>query len=152
MRKIMLLVMIVLLFCLNVFATTLHVQVVYITDGDTIRIDMGDKERAVRLNCIDAPEMAQNYGVQSKKHLRELLLGKFVKIKTHGQDRYGRLIGTVYYRGKDINLIQVKDGSAWVYDKYCDNSEYYKAEKNAKKNNDGLWGSDDPVAPWKFRR
>jgi micrococcal nuclease len=77
-------------------------------------------ERAprVRLSWIDAPEKSQAFGQRSKQHLSELVFGRKVELHTHGLDIYGRTLATVMLDGIDVNLEQVKSGSAWVYEKY----------------------------------
>lgn len=46
----------------------------------------------------------------------------------------------------------MKDGYAWVYKKYSNNSSYYEAEKLAKRNKKGLWVDNNPIEPWEFRK
>ena len=46
----------------------------------------------------------------------------------------------------------MKDGYAWVYKKYSNNSSYYEAEKLAIRNKKGLWVDSNPIAPWEFRK
>jgi endonuclease YncB( thermonuclease family) len=38
-------------------------------------------------------------------------------LHTHGLDRYGRTLAVVMLDGIDINLEQVRSGTAWVYDR-----------------------------------
>ena len=54
--------------------TELHGVVLDVTDGDTIVLGGADGTRTrVRLAEIDAPEMSQPYGVESKRAWEELL-------------------------------------------------------------------------------
>ena len=147
-----------LLFSGTVFADVSG-EVIKVTDGDTINIrDNDDKTLKIRLAGIDAPEMSQPYGKESRSHLLGLIHGKEVVIETKKKDRYGRIIGTVYHDGKDVNLIRVQAGMAWWYEYYKDQQSqedqrlYSTAHERAKKNKVGLW--EDPLAikPYKWRK
>jgi endonuclease YncB( thermonuclease family) len=123
-------------------------------DGDTITV----AGTTVRLDSIDAPELAQNYGSQSQVNLSALVLGKAVKIAYAKTDRYGRVVGSVFTSGcKYINLEQVSTGSAWYYRAYqCEISavarnQFDQAETAAKSARKGLWSEAAPVAPWVYR-
>jgi endonuclease YncB( thermonuclease family) len=54
--------------------------------------------------------------------------------------------------GQIINLLMVQQGMAWVYDFFCSDEIYYKAENEAKNNYAGLWQQQKPTPPWIFRR
>ncbi len=127
-------------------------------DGDTITLltDAGTKK--IRLAGIDAPEIKQPYGPDSRDALRQDVLKQLVTVDTTKQDKYGRSVGKVLIDGEDINLKQVTRGLAWVYTDYikelsAEDRELYKAaEKTANDDHIGLWLDDQPVAPWKYRR
>ncbi len=94
-------------------------KVIKVVDGDTIWIlPKGGERVKIRLYGIDAPEMKDSGGKKSKKYLSKLIAGKEVQIKTHGHDKYRRVIGIVYLNGTDINGKMVKDGYARAYLKY----------------------------------
>ncbi len=127
-------------------------KVVSVTDGDTIKILTKDKTLyKIRLDGIDAPERSQAFGKKSKYNLSKLVAGRIADIHYEKEDRYGRTIGTVFVDGQDMNLKQIKDGYAWVYRKYCDRVDYYKAERYAKDKKLGLWYDKHPTPPWDFR-
>ena len=46
-------------------------------DGDTLTLDGATK---IRLDTIDAPELAQDYGQQAQEHLSNLVLGSTVTV------------------------------------------------------------------------
>lgn len=88
-------------------------KVVKVSDGDTITVLTQNKESIkVRLYGIDAPEAKQDFGKVSKEYLSSLIAGKIVEIKSSGQDRYGRILGTIYAGNTDINAKMVEDGYA----------------------------------------
>lgn len=143
---------IVMLLPLLANAQTLVGTVSVVHDGDTLTV-AGQK---VRLAGIDAPELKQLYGTQSRDTLARLT-GKKVTVDWHKHDKYGRLVGKVIYYGRDQNLRQVKLGSAWYYKAYgselkpADQILYQQAEQKARTSRVGLWANPNPEAPWDFR-
>jgi len=145
-----------IIFCLlslSVFAENLTGKIVDVADGDTATLlTSNNNQIRIRLNCIDAPEKSQDFGQRSKRSLIDLIAGEYVRIQKHDVDRYGRTIGTIYLNGTDINLTQVKKGLAWVYDRYCRDRTYYRAETLARESHMGLWSQPNPIEPWNYRR
>ena len=123
-----------------------------VVDGDTIRAEAKGKEIKIRLVEIDAPEMNQPFGAQSKNFLNSLLYEKDVTLISQGEDRYGRVLGNLFSNELNVNMLMVKFGFAWVYDKYAKNSSLYKHQDQAKAENLGLWQAKDPIAPWVWRK
>jgi len=81
-------------------------KVVGIIDGDTIDILTDDKTTIrIRLNGIDAPETGQPFGSNAKQYLSEFIGGQVVRVVTHGEDRYGRTIGDVYFNSVEEIII-----------------------------------------------
>ena len=73
--------------------------------------------------------------------------GKEIRVETDGKDRYGRVIGTLFVEGKNVNLAMVEQGLAWHYAKYSDSQALAGAEKAARAAQKGLWGAQGQVAP-----
>ena len=154
----------------SLYSKELKGKVVNIADGDTVTIVVVDdsiksrflqplssqpsskKQYRIRLNDIDAPESKQAFGNKSKDNLKNYIYQKDVVVKYETKDRYGRILGTIYYQNKDINLKQVEDGYAWVYRQYSNKQNYIKAEKEARDNKKGLWSDKNPTEPWEFRK
>ena len=134
---------------LNAYTPLENIRVV---DGDTIRAEAKGKEIKIRLVEIDAPEMNQPFGAQSKNFLNRLLYGKDVTLISQGEDRYGRTLGEIYANGDSANALMIKSGFAWVYDRYVKDSSLYKYQDQAKAENLGLWRAKDPIAPWVWRK
>lgn len=148
-----LLLIITLLSCNLAFANDIYCKVVGITDGDTIKCLTDNKKQIkVRLYQIDAPESKQAFGSKSKQALSNLIFNKHVKIINHGNDRYRRMLGTIYYYNKDINLEMISRGMAWYYPFAKKNEQYKQAEARARNNKIALWADKRPVAPWDFRK
>lgn len=124
--------------------------VVSVHDGDTLKLDDG---RTIRLSGIDAPEITQPYGIESRDLLRKLTRKKTIRIETHGNDRYGRNIGEIFVGKKSINRAMVRRGASWWFRKYAPKDTYLRtSEARARKQRNGLWKSHNAVAPWVWRK
>ena len=122
-------------------------------DGDTITVN----GTSIRLDSIDAPELAQTYGKQSQQTLSALVLGKLVTVAYTKTDKYGRIVGSVFTSTcQYVNLSQVATGSAWFYRAYqCEiasssRNAFAAAQDAASAGDIGLWaGAATP--PWVYR-
>jgi endonuclease YncB( thermonuclease family) len=125
-----------------------------VIDGDTLEI-AGER---VRLEGIDAPEMAQTCG----SHLRgswacgkaaaaalaRLLGGERITCADRGTDKFGRMLGTCFLGTRDINAWMVREGLAWAFAKYS--RTYVHEEAEARALHAGIWqGAAEPA--WEFR-
>lgn len=132
--------------------------VIAVHDGDTITLRTETNKKKIRLAGIDAPELKQPYGVESRSAVREAVLDKVVLVETSRNDKYGRAIGKVILDGQDINLKQVQSGMAQVYREYLrelskeDKVLYLEAEEQSKAVVAGLWNESNPVEPWIWRK
>jgi endonuclease YncB( thermonuclease family) len=135
-------------------AADLQGRVVGITDGDTLRLLVGNHiEYKIRLGEIDAPESGQPYGRASKQILSDLAFGKTVTVRVTDVDRYGRSVAVIT-RGKlSINAEMVRRGGAWAYRRYLSDQRYVLWEAEARQARRGLWGlqPDQIMAPWDWR-
>lgn len=127
-------------------------------DGDTITLQTEAGTKKIRLAGIDAPEIKQPYGIESRDALRQGVLNQSVTVDTTKLDKYGRFVGKVLIDGEDINLKQVTRGLAWVYVKYMgeltgeDRLKYQYAQEEAQQGRLGLWSQVAAVEPWDYRR
>lgn len=124
-------------------------------DGDSLRLVCGDEPLEVRLHCIDAPERDQGpWGRRSRAALRAMVTHRLELIPIE-RDRFGRTVGQVYTRGPErrlLNLEQVKRGNAAVYDRYCKDPRFLRAEREAREAGLGIWSRPgDHQTPWAFR-
>jgi endonuclease YncB( thermonuclease family) len=140
-------------------AETLQGRVVQVIDGDTIIVlDRSEKQHAVRLKGIDAPELGQRYGRISQKFLGLYLTEKDVVVEYFDVDNRQQFVGKVLFKGRDLNLKQIKAGMAWHDKKYqnqqtpADRNAYASAEINAKRTRRGLWRENERIPPWVWRR
>ena len=132
-------------------------KVVKIADGDTITVlDHYKVQHRIRLTGIDAPERKQAFGSRSRQSLSKLVFSKTVIVKTNKRDRYGRVLGKILINGTDVNKEQIRRGMAWhgyLRDQTAaDRIAYADVEKNARKEQRGLWVDPNPLPPWKWRK
>ena len=127
-------------------------------DGDTITLRSSGAVYHIRLDSIDAPELAQPYGNASKSTLASAVLGKPVRVAYTKTDQYDRIVGAVFTDScQYVNLNQVSSGMAWFYKAdQCEVSaavrlKFLQAQGSAAAANLGLWAQVDPEAPWFFR-
>jgi len=141
MKKVFILLIFSLFACVGLAIPT---KVTRIIDGDTFETENGEK---VRLIGINAPEITDIFGQESKRHLSQLINGLTVELAedqtSNDRDKYNRLLRYVFLQNVDINKKMITDGYAFAYLKYhFDKEEEYKqAQLSAAKNNNGIWGS-----------
>jgi len=164
--------LILLLLCIHVHATcnlagadksapalrhkTFQAKVVRILDGDTMEVlYQGSSLIKIRLAHIDCPEKrsSQPFANHAKQALSNLCFGQEVTVYSDKCDHFGRLIAVVVnYSNQVVNQEMVKQGMAWHYKKYSNDSIYANLEQEARLHQVGLWKEDNPIAPWKWRK
>jgi micrococcal nuclease len=139
-------------------------QVKYVMDGDTLIIAKGDGEIRVRLDSIDCPEDGQPWGDNARSGLIKLVGGRTVRLEEHGLDFHGRTLATIYVseaqgtEWMNVNERMVTLGHAWVMRLYYDHLPWERQkrlnelEALAKSKKVGLWGTENPVPPWNWRK
>lgn len=150
-------------------AEVLEGRVTGIADGDTLYVlDATRTSHKIRLLGIDAPEHGQAFGERSKQSLAQLTFRQAVSVDWQERDQYGRILGRVRVAAPDCrqsscpmnfdaNLAQVRLGLAWWNKKFADGQfpgdahAYATAERDARKNNKGLWAEPHPMPPWRWR-
>jgi micrococcal nuclease len=127
-------------------------RVVRIIDGDGLIIIGSDEiEINIRLAGIDAPEINQPFGIESKESLEALIGNRLITMDDPKKGKYGRYIANVFVEEVWINREMVEKGYAW-YDKI--NSSDYSlqlAEKEAREKALGIWRTANPIPPWEWR-
>ena len=129
------------------------VRILRVIDGDTIEVWINNKEEAIRLIGIDAPETVdprkpvQCFGKEAGNKTKEMLGNQIVKLvsdSTQGnRDKYGRLLRYVFLNGVNFNKLMISQGFAHEYthlnNPYQYQSEFKNAEKEARRKKIGLW-------------
>ncbi len=128
-------------------------KVIGISDGDTLTVLVDKKPIKVRIAEIDAPESKQPFGARSKQALSDLCYRAIADVVEVARDRYGRTVARVNCGGRDVATEQVRNGMAWVYDRYSSpSSPLYPLQEEARAARRGLWADKDPVPPWEWRK
>lgn len=134
------------------------VEVIDVTDGDTIKVKYNGKIEKVRYLLIDTPEMnhktlgKQPFGEEAKLRNTELLNSGEVTIEFDVGNRfddYGRMLAYVYVDGVSIQEALLEEGLARVAYVFPPNTRYLDefeeasvAAKNAKI---GVWEAEGYV-------
>ena len=126
-------------------------QVLRVIDGDSITVKVDQTNYRIRLAEIDAPEMDQAWGEESKLALKEKLDNEKVGLEVIDVDRYGRLVARIFLNGRHINREMVSEGHAWVYLEYLRDDSLIPHEAAATAKQLGLWSSEGAIAPWQWR-
>ena len=133
-------------------------RVVKVSDGDTVHVEPieGGNRIKIRLYGIDCPERKQPHGSIATGYVTRVALFKCVEIIEHDIDRYGRSVSELILPdGTNLNRELVVRGHAWVYERYCKEDfcrEWQELERKARNSKKGLWNSENPTAPWDWRR
>lgn len=167
----------------------INAVVVRITDGDTYRVRhvnsrhknaevsgrLSDHTIAVRICAVDTPEIshmgkpAQDFSKEAVDFATNKILGKRVKLKLQGKDRYGRALAFVEYtdnRGmkifnskNDLSEQLLKNGLAIVYRQggaqYGGSIDKWNyLEDAAIRQRRGLWvnGKDNADLPSEYKK
>ena len=130
-----------------------NATVVYVTDGDTIGVEVDGVEERVRLIGIDTPETkkpdtpVQCFGPEATAFTESLLpVGTPVYLErdVEARDPYGRLLAYVYLAGDGtfVNLQIVAEGYAQpltIAPNVAHSTEFVAAARAAEAANLGLW-------------
>ena len=122
-------------------------SVVYIYDGDTIKLANGDK---IRYLGIDTPEMnyknppPEHFAKDAKEFNESLVAGKTVRLEfdTQKRDKYNRLLAHVYVNNIHVNARMIEEGYAKILiippnTKYAD--QFLRLQRIAKEQKKGIW-------------
>ena len=92
-------------------------KVVKVTDGDTIRVEVGfrDFDFPIRISNLLAPELNERNGIASRNRLASLVMGKTIEVivnKNNRVGKYGRLLGEIRESGFDVGTQMIEEGFA----------------------------------------
>lgn len=145
----------IVLLVLSTCITSQTVKVRHVSDGDSLIIASGER---VRMIGIDAPELIDSFGRESKEHLASLIRGKTVTLERDAlnddRDIHGRLLRFVNLNGVDINKQMIVDGYARAFLRYPFAGErrdaYRESEAAARAGRRGIWalsldGNSHPI-------
>jgi micrococcal nuclease len=127
------------------------VEVVSVSDGDTLKVLIDNRQEKVRLIGIDTPEMAQKpWGGYAKTYLEGLLNASGGRVNLEydvgKRDKYGRLLAYVRTAdGQFVNYLLVQNGYAMLFTvppnvRYVD--DLTSAQKEAREKGLGIWSKN----------
>ena len=137
------------------------IKITHVADGDGFNAQLLDgSERTfnnIRLFGIDAPELEQKYGEESRRYLIELTSsGRFI-MEIVEEDRYQRLVAIVYKDGTDatntLNYIMAREGWAYWYSDFDrqDRLGIKEADSRAYMEEKGVWQEPNLERPWDYK-
>ncbi len=142
-----------LLLALPAVAAELSGIVTEVHDGDSLTLVSGQATYRIRLNDIDAPELRQERGKDSRLSLVEICGTKQATAEVKGKDRYGRTLAVITCGGVNANAEQVRLGWAWVYVRYAPKDSFLHGfQQEARRARKGLWADAEAIPPWEWRR
>ena len=119
---------------------SIEAKVLKIYDGDTATLLHNGNTLKVRLYGIDAPELKQKFGVESRNNLKKLCpIQSNIQLQIKDKDKYGRIVGILKCNNQDANAMQVAQG-------------YAHLELKAKLKSKGLWSEENPIKPSLYRK
>lgn len=127
----------------------------WVMDGDTVLLVREGQHEPVKLRIegIDAPEICQPGGAESRDAMVFLALRKSVLVTDHGQDIYGRQIGRLTVDGIDLGAEMVRSGMAWAYRFQIGKGPYAGLQRQAQKQKTGLFSANEvAMSPPVFRK
>jgi micrococcal nuclease len=145
-------------------------KVIVVIDGDTVLILHGGHTEKVRLADMDAPEKEQDFGIESKQSLADMVLRKRVRVTARAVDKYGRTVALLSQGDLNVNEEQVRRGMAWAasgspagrgvgdvpvartYSSFHGDRHYIALQDEAQQARRGLWSRPNPLPPWRWRK
>ena len=127
---------------------------VKVVDGDTFHVQatQGGAIHKLRIQGIDAPEMCQSWGTQSREALARLVWGQRLSVWMLDVDEHGRWLVRVAVQGKDVGALMVAQGHAWSYQFRRDPGPYAALEQQAAGQRLGLFSHPPVMRPREFRQ
>jgi len=128
-------------------------QVVSVTDGDTLKVNLNGRVETIRVIGINTPETVHPtepvgcFGREASNKAKELLFGRQVIVVTdHSQgtrDKYERYLAYITLEnGLDFGLEMIRGGYAYEYTHaipYENQVIYKQAQAYAQETGSGLW-------------
>lgn len=122
-----------------------------VVDGDTIIIEQSGMPFRIDLESIDAPELNQAYGQESKDFLSSLIKGKNITVQQVKTVDFRHITGFVKLEDLEINRKMISSGMAWYDGRNGYDAQLKDVQKTAKSAKLGLWHDKKSIAPWDYR-
>ncbi|WP_315642910.1 thermonuclease family protein [Limnospira sp. Paracas R14] len=129
--------------------------VLRIYDGDTLTVNMNGQDESIRFCGIDAPEMDQPGGEESRDYLRALIGSNPVYLGSIKRDRWGRIVSEVFVKTDTgfllTNTYMIRQGYALNWERYsrnCQHASLYQVAEGEQRQTEITQG----IPPWEWRR
>lgn len=103
----------------------IRAKVLDVYDGDTVTLALLFHARPYQVKCrlaqINAPEIRtrdsaeKQAGLSARDYLRLLILNQIVTVECGDWDKYGRMLGTIYFHHENVNELLLAKGYAKPY-------------------------------------
>ena len=124
-----------------------------VIDGDSLKAKTKEgNEYEIQVEGIDAPELKQPHGKEATEALSKMVMGKEIKVTWTKKDNFDRLLAQIHVDNTHANQEMLRTGHAWHFKRYNQSKELAELEEEAKKAKRGLWATENPQAPWDFRK
>ena len=124
-----------------------------VIDGDSLKAKTKEgNEYEIQVEGIDAPELKQPHGKEATEALSKMVMGKEIKVTWTKKDNFDRLLAQIHVDKTHANQEMLRTGHAWHFKRYNQSKELAELEEEAKKAKRGLWATENPQAPWDFRK
>ena len=129
-------------------------RVTRVSDGDTVWVQplSGGRYRKLRLDGLDAPEICQPGGTQSRDALASRVLRQSVTVTEGPHDTHGRGLAKLQHNGEDVGGWLVANGQAWSSRWHTSLGPYQAQEALARIQRRGLFAQADAEIPRIFRQ
>ena len=89
---------------------------------------------------------------EATEALSKMVMGKEIKVTWTKKDNFDRLLAQIHVDKTHANQEMLRTGHAWHFKRYNQSKELAELEEEAKKAKRGLWATENPQAPWDFRK
>lgn len=132
---------------------TFEATVESVITGDTLNVRLANGRKiTVGLAAVDAPEMNQPWGMQSRQFARQFIgeqcLGIVLKV-----DEAVRVVSklSIPRYKTTLNRMVIEEGQGWYLEDHLKSKTLKRAQAEAEKLNRGIWAGSPPIPPWKWR-
>lgn len=136
---------------------TIPATVERVVDGDTLKVQVENREETIRLLLVDTPETkhptkpVQPFGPDASQFAKDTLEGKEIgiEIDVSERDKYGRLLAYVWIGDSMFNEMLLEEGLARVAYIYQPNVKYVdhfqSIQREAQEKGIGIWSLENYV-------
>ncbi|MEM4181707.1 MAG: thermonuclease family protein [Candidatus Pacearchaeota archaeon] len=106
-------------------------------DGDTLELEDGRKVRMLGINTPEKGKFMSKEALEMTKTIEN----KKVILLYNQKDKYGRVLGYIFFEGENFNKKILENGLAHLY--YYEKDRFFEemkeTEKRARENKKGIW-------------